>query len=62
MPMDHIRIAPCKGIQDSLRFWILTMDSGFEEPRFRLLCLWNLYSGFKWSVGLRIPLAVFRIP
>ena len=31
MPMDHIRIAPCKGIQDSLGFWILTMDSGLEE-------------------------------
>ena len=44
--------------------WFLDPHHGFRIRRtgFRILCLWNLYSGFKWSVGLRIPLAVFRIP
>ena len=55
----YMRITPCKGIQDSLGFWI----PGIE---FRILCQWNLdsgflelYSGFE-SPGLRIPQAKTR--
>ena len=32
-------IAPCKGVQDSLEFWI-------PRRQFRILCQWNLDSGF----------------
>ena len=50
-------IAPLKGIQGSLGFWI---------PRhgFRIICQWNLDSGFP-SAAFRIPhqkFAAFRIP
>ena len=33
-------IAPCKGIQDSLGFWV-------PVPGFRILCQWKLDSGFQ---------------
>ena len=46
--------APCKEIQDSLGFWILRRG-------FRILCQWNLDSGFQSFVGFRIPWAVFQI-
>ena len=38
--------------------------SGFQIPGtgFRILCQWNLDSGFQSLVGFRIPSAVFRIP
>ena len=50
-------LAPRKGIQGSLGFWI---------PRhgFRIICQWNLDSGFP-SAAFRIPhqkFAAFRIP
>ena len=32
-------IAPCKGVQDSLEFWI-------PRRKFRILCQWNFDSGF----------------
>ena len=65
----HRYFAPCKGIQDSLGFW--TSCRGFQIPgtEFRILCQWNLdsgflelYSGFQ-SPGFRIPQTKFsRIP
>ena len=50
-----VRSIICKGIQDSLVFWI---------PRhgFGILCPWNLDSWFQLLVEFQIPLAVFRIP
>ena len=64
--------APCKGIQDRLGFWILdsalwtldwTLRFGFRIPviGFRILCQWNLDSGYQSLVGFRIPWVVFRI-
>ena len=39
-------------------------DSGFRIPGtgIRILCQWNLDSGFQSLVGFQIPRAVFRIP
>ena len=48
---------PCKGIQDSLGFWI-------PHRKFQILCLWKLDPGFQ-SLEFRIPqqqFAGFRIP
>ena len=53
---------PCKGIQDSLGSWIPRHRFLIPGPRFRILCQWNLDSGFQSLVGFRIPWAVFRIP
>ena len=54
--------ARCKGIQDILEFWI--PRHGFRIPGtgIRILCQWNLDSGFQSLVGFQIPRAVFRIP
>ena len=60
-------IAPCKGIQDGLGFWIPRRR--IPDSRYLSLCQWNLdsgflalYSGFQ-SPGFRIPQAkLFRIP
>ena len=42
-----MRFSQCKVIQDSLAFWIpLTLE-------FRILCQWNLDSGFQSLLGLR---------
>ena len=64
MPMDHIRIAPCKGIQDSLGFWILTMDSGLEELDFGFFvcgtCI--LDSNGQWDSGFLQLCSGFRSP
>ena len=64
MPMDHIRIAPCKGIQDSLGFWILTMDSGLEELDFGFFvcgtCI--LDSDGQWDSGFLQLCSGFRSP
>ena len=50
MPMDHIRIAPCKGIQDSsLGFWIPHKGFRIQGTGFRILCLWNVDSGSSLS-------------
>ena len=46
------RIAPCKGIEDSLVSGFYVVDSGFQVLDFR----------FQSLVGFRIPGAVFRIP
>ena len=53
-------IASCKGIQDSLGFWIPRRR--IPDSRYLSLCQWNLDSGFQSLVGFRIPCAVFRIP
>ena len=53
--------APCKGIQVSLGFWIPRHRFQIPGPRFRILCQWNLDSGFQSLVGFRIHWAVFRI-
>ena len=53
---------PCKGIQDSLGFWIQRLGFRIQSTGFRILCQWNLDSGFQSSVGFRIPWAVFPIP
>ena len=51
---------PFKGIQDSLGFcipfkpWIL-----YSRKWIRILCQWNLASGFQSLVGFRIPWAAF---
>ena len=41
-------IAPCKGIQDSLGFWV-------PVPGFRILCQWNLDSGFQSLLDSGFP-------
>ena len=46
------RIAPCKGIEDSLVSGFHVVDSGFQVLDFR----------FQSLVGFRIPGVVFRIP
>ena len=46
---------PCKGIQDSLVFWIPpSWISGFQVLD-SSLCQWNLDFGFQSLVGFRIP-------
>ena len=47
--------APCKGIQDSLRFWIPRHRFRILSVGFRILCQLNWDSGFQSLVGLRIP-------
>ena len=51
----HQRVAPSKGIQDSLGFWI--PYHGFRIPGtiFRILYQWKLDSAFQSSAGFRIP-------
>ena len=41
-------VAPYKGLQDSLGFWI-------PRQGFQILCQWNLDSGFQALEGFRIP-------
>ena len=55
-------IAPCEGIQNSLGFWISFHGFLILGTGFRILCQWNLDSGFQALVGFRIPWTVFRIP
>ena len=50
-----VPVAPRKGIQDSLGFWI-------PGTEFRFLCQWDLDSGFQSWEGFRITWAVFQIP
>ena len=47
-------LAPCKGIQDSLGFWI--PSGGFRIPAtgFRFRCQWNLDSRLQSLVGSRL--------
>ena len=53
--IPHYRtIAPCKGVQDSLEFWI-------PRRQFRILCQWNLDSGFI-SLDSRFHWSVLRTP
>ena len=49
-------IAQCKGIQDSLGFWIWRWGFRIPGTGFRIFCHWKLDSGFQilWSV-FRIP-------
>ena len=52
---------PCKGIQDSLGFWIPRRGFRIQSTGFRILCQWDsgfleLYSGFQ-SPGFWIPQA-----
>ena len=42
-----VPVAPRKGIQDSLGFWI-------PGTEFRFLCQWDLDSGFQSLEGFRI--------
>ena len=51
----------CKGIQDSLGFWI--PRNGFRIPGtgFRIRSQWNFDSGFQSFVGLRIPWDVYSV-
>ena len=50
--------ASCKVFQEFLNFGFHAVDSGFQvlDPS---LCQWNLYSGFQYLVGFRIPQAKF---
>ena len=41
-----INIAPCRGIQDSIGFWIPRRGFRIPGARFQILCPWNLVSGF----------------
>ena len=54
--------APCKGIQNSLGFWIPHHWFRIPFTWFRILCQLNLDSGFQSLVGFRIPWVVFQIP
>ena len=53
--------APCKGIQDSLGFWIPRCRFRISGSGFQTL---SLEFGFRISIviGIRIPWAVFQIP
>ena len=46
--------APREGIQNSLGFWIPRHGFRILGPGFRILCQWNLDSGFQALVGFRI--------
>ena len=56
--------APCKGIQDSLGFWIPRRGFWIPDSNYRIPDLFqlNLDSGFQSLVGFRTPWAVFRVP
>ena len=60
-PGYALSFAPCKGIRDSLVFWIPRHEFQIPGTGFHILCQWNLDSGFQWLVGFRIPWAVFWI-
>ena len=49
-----VGIVPCKGLQDTLGFWILRRGFGISGTRFR-----SLFSAFYSLVGIQIPRAVF---
>jgi len=53
---------PCEEIQNSLGFWIPRRGFLILGTGFRILCQWNLDSGFQALVGFRIPWTAFRIP
>ena len=57
-----MKIAPCNGIQDSVGLWILRSRNQIPGSGFRIVCQWNLDSGFQSLVGFQIPSDVFRIP
>ena len=44
----------CKGIQESLGFWIPHRGFWIQGTGFRILCHWNVDSGFQSVVGFRI--------
>ena len=54
--------APSKEIQDSLGFWILRYRLRIPTSGFRILCHWNVDSGFQSLAGFGNPWAAFRIP
>jgi len=62
-PKDWVtsRFRPCKGIQDSLEFWIPRCRFRISGSGFQTL---SLEFGFWISIviGIRIPWAVFQIP
>ena len=47
-------LAPSKGIQYKLGFWIPRRGFRILGPGARILCQWNLDSGFQALVGFRI--------
>ena len=51
----HQRVAPSKGIQDSLGFWIPYHGFRISGTIFRILYQWKLDSAFQSSAGFRIP-------
>ena len=57
----YLFFPPCKGIQDSLGFWI--PRHGLRIPGTRFIpCQWDLVFEFQSIIGFRITWAVFRIP
>ena len=57
-----MKIAPCNGIQDSVGLWILRSRYHIPGSGFRIVCQWNLDSGFQSLVGFQIRSDVFRTP
>ena len=59
----NLPIVPCKGIQDSLGFWIPRRGFRIPDTRSWILCQWNWDSGFLehhsefQNPGLKIPQA-----
>ena len=57
----YLFFPPCKGIQDSLGFWI--PRHGLRIPGTGFIpCQWDLVFEFQSIMGFRITWAVFRIP
>ena len=54
-PRFCISFDPCKEIQESLGFWISRRGFLISGTGFRILCPWNLDSGYQLSGGFQIP-------
>ena len=63
IPSDHLDklLAPCKGSQNSLGFWIPCCEFQIPGTRFQIAYQWNLDSRLQPLVGFQITWAVFRI-
>ena len=63
IPSNHLYklLAPCKGSQNSLGFWIPCCEFQIPGTRFQIAYQWNLDSRLQALEGFQITWAVFRI-
>ena len=57
--MTKLFALPCKKIRDSLGFWIPRRGFRIQGNGSKVLCQWNLDSGFPSLVGFQSPWAVY---